>query len=175
MTGDLSQFIQVIRRIPLFQSLKPEQAVMLLKICSRISLDTREQLCAFGEQSRDMFILLSGKLSIRTGEGIQVATVSPIAPVGEMGIFTGEPRSTTVLAAEPSTLFGLSKTQLDALMRRNPDIEIAISRSLISTLSARLRDANGEIVHMQKLFADIEEGRRQALEEEERAEQESGQ
>ena len=75
-----------------------------------------------------------------------------------MGIFTDEPRSATVLAREPSALLVLSKNKLVSLMRSNPSIEIVISRNLIATLSDRLRHANGEITHLQKLIADIGEG-----------------
>ena len=42
-------------------------------------------------------------------------------------------------------------------MRLNPGIEITLSRNLIATLSERLREANKEIGHLQKLIADIGE------------------
>jgi SulP family sulfate permease len=132
MNNALSQFIQVLKRVPLFQGLKPDEAFLLLKSCDR-------------------------QLSVRTQEGIQVALIDPIAPVGEMGIFTNEPRSATVLALEPSALLVLSKNKLVSLMRRNPSMEIVISRNLIATLSDRLRHANREITHLQKLIADIGE------------------
>lgn len=158
MNGDLAQFVQVLKRVPLFQGLKPDQALLLLKSCEQRTLGIREELCACGAPSNDMYILLSGQLSVRTQEDVQVALIDPIAPVGEMGIFTGEPRSATVLAREPSALLVLSKNKLVFLMRRNPGIEIAISRNLIATLSDRLRHANGEIAHLQKLIADTGEG-----------------
>ena len=71
-----------------------------------------------------------------------------------MGIFTGEPRSANVMASEASSLLVLSKAKLDMFMRRNPPIEIIISRNLINTLSERLRTANQEIAHLQNLIAD---------------------
>ncbi len=71
-----------------------------------------------------------------------------------MGIFTGEPRSANVMASEASSLLVLSKAKLDMFMRRNPPIEIIISRNLITTLSERLRTANQEIAHLQNLIAD---------------------
>ena len=158
MNGDLSQFVHVSKRIPLFQGLKPDQALLLLKSCDQRALDTRQQLCAYGASSNDIYILLTGQLSVRTQEDVQVALIDPIAPVGEMGIFTGEPRSATVLAREPSALLVLSKNKLVSLMHRNPAIEIVISRNLIATLSDCLRHANSEITHLQKLIADIDKG-----------------
>jgi len=59
--------------------------------------------------------------------------------------------------AAQQLLFVLSKAKLLALMRLNPGIEITLSRNLIATLSERLREANKEIGHLQKLIADIGE------------------
>ena len=154
MERDIAQFIAAIKRIPLFQGLKPDQAVALLRVCSRRSVDKNEALCKFGEPSNDMYILLSGQLSVLTQDGVQVALINPVAPVGEMGIFTGENRSATVIVREPATLFVLSKPLLDALMRRNPNIEIAISRNVIRALSQRIRDTNREVAYLNKLIAD---------------------
>jgi sulfate permease, SulP family len=86
--------------------------------------------------------------------------------VGEMGIFTEEPRSATVMASEASSLLVLSKNKLDVFMRRNPPIEIIISRNLINTLSERLRKANQEIAHIQQLMADQSADPEDILEEE---------
>jgi len=154
MNTDLTQFVQVIKRIPLFQGLKTDQARTVLQVCERQTLQPREQLCAFGDPSNHMYVLLSGELSVRTQDDVQVAIITPIAPVGEMGIFTGEARSATVLARETTSLLVLSKAKLEMCMRRNPTIEIAISRNLINTLSQRLRAANQEIAHLQHLIAD---------------------
>jgi CRP/FNR family cyclic AMP-dependent transcriptional regulator len=154
MNSNVSQFIQVIKRIPLFAGLKTDQVLALFRVRERRALKPREQLCGFGEPSKDMCILLSGELSIRTAQGIQIAKIGPIAPVREMGIFTGEPRSATVMASEASSLLVLTKVKLDFVLRRNPPIEIAISRNLISTLSQRLRIANQEVSHLQGLIAD---------------------
>jgi CRP-like cAMP-binding protein len=149
-----SQFIQAIKRVPLFHGLKTDQAVTLIKISERLVLEPRTALCHYGDPSQDMYILLSGRLSVRTAADIQVATIEPIAPVGEMGLITGEPRSATVIVSDKATLLIFNKLHFDNLMRRHPDIELTISRNLITTLSHRLRAANNEIAHLQSLIAD---------------------
>ena len=159
MELDSSHFIAALRRIPLFEGLKPKQGMALLKACERRSIAVREQLCQIGEGSEEMFILLSGKLSVRNEDGTQIALIEPIAPMGEMGIFTGEPRSATVLASEPSTLLVLGKSRLNMLLRQNPEVELVISRNLIQILSQRLRAANHqEIRHLTRLMKDQDAG-----------------
>ena len=158
MARDLTPFVAAIKRIPLFQGLAPEQAMIILKSCQNQSVAPQQTVCKFGEPSDKIFILLSGKLSVYSREGVQVARIEPAAPVGEMGIFTGEPRSATVKASEAATLFVLSKPHLDHLLRRNPDMELVISRNLIRTLSERLRAANQEITHLGHLLSDQDAG-----------------
>ncbi len=154
MEHDLSQFIAALRQIPLFRGLKPEQARALLKACDRTSISQNEAVCTAGETSDRMFVLLSGSLAVESKEGVRVAQINAVAPVGEMGLFTGEPRSATVLARASATLLVLHKMHLDQLMRRNPDIELIISRNLIRILSERIRNANQEIAHLGRLIAD---------------------
>ncbi len=151
-----SQFIQAIKRVPLFHGLKTDQAITLIKISERMVLEPRTALCHYGDPSQDMYILLSGRLSVRTAKDVQVAIIEPIAPVGEMGLITGEPRSATVIVSDKATLLIFNKLYFDNLMRRNPDIELMISRNIITTLSHRLRAANNEIAYLQSLITDNE-------------------
>ena len=159
MNQDVSQFVAAVSRVPLFNGLQPTQAISLLKVCERRTLDKGETLCRFGDRSDQMYILLSGAPSVCTEDGVQIARIDPIAPVGEMGIFTEEPRSATVVAAEASSLFVLGKFQLQGAMRRNSEMEIIVSRNVIATLAQRLRDANQEVAHLRDLIADQESGR----------------
>lgn len=153
MNKEASQFVEAVKRVPLFVGLKPTQAVQVLKVCERRSLAAGETLCRFGDRSDKMYILLSGELSIRTEDDTQVAKIAPVAPVGEMGIFTDEPRSATVVASTDSTLFVLGKYQLEGVMRGNREIEVTVSRNVISTLANRIRESNEELKYLRALIA----------------------
>lgn len=154
MDRDASQFVAAVKRVPLFAGLQPTQAVTLLKVCERRSLAAGETLCRFGDRSDKMYILLSGELSIRTADDTQIAKLSPVAPVGEMGIFTDEPRSASVVATADSTLFVLGKYPLEGAMRQNKEIEVTISRNVIAILADRIRKSNEELNHLRSLIAD---------------------
>ncbi len=51
-----------------------------------------------------------------------LASIDPVAPLGEMGLITGEPRSATVNALLDSTLLVLSKVAFPRLMRTDAQI-----------------------------------------------------
>ncbi len=165
MGRDLTQFVSAVKRIPLFEGLAPEQAVLLLRACERRAMSARETICRYGDASTEMYILLAGSLSIQTQQGFQIARIDPVSPVGEMGIFTAEPRSATVVCAEDSALLVLSKGHLEHLLRRNPDIELVVSRRLLEILSRRIRDANKELAYLRDVIADQEAGARADQEE----------
>ena len=154
MNKEVSQFVEAVKRVPLFAGLHPTQAVTLLQVCERRSLTSGEVLCRFGDRSDKMYILLSGSLSVRTADDTQIAKIAPVAPVGEMGLFTDEPRSATVVAADASTLFVLGKYQLEGVMRKNKEIEVTVSRNVIAILAQRIRQSNEELNHLRSLVAD---------------------
>ena len=153
MNKDISQLVAIFKRVPLFSGLQLMQAVTLLKACERRSLSAGEMLCQFGDRSDSMYILLSGELSVRTKDNTQIAKVSPVEPIGEMGLFTDEPRSATLVATKDSSLFVLGKNPLEGTMRNNKDIEITLCRNVISALAERLRTSHEELDHLRQLIS----------------------
>ena len=61
-----------------------------------------EQLCAEGEDRAEIYVLLSGELSIKSG-GVELSRITTSDIVGEMSLFTGLPRSATVEAEIDAT------------------------------------------------------------------------
>lgn len=155
MNKDIAQFVAIIKRVPLFTGLQLMQAATLLKVCERRSLSAGEKLCQFGDRSDSMYILLSGELSVRTKDNTQIAKISPVEPVGEMGLFTDEPRSATLVATKDSSCFVLEKDPLDYAMRTNKDIEITLCRNVIATLAERLRKSHDELDHLREMVSNM--------------------
>ena len=82
--------IQLLKKIPIFDELPPTQVRLLLSLCENRKLGEGEILCESGTPSDEMYILLTGQLSVITAEGLNVATILPATTVGEMGVVTGE-------------------------------------------------------------------------------------
>lgn len=68
----------------------------------------------FGHPSDSMFILLDGQIVARTKTGVDIADISPIGLVGEMGVITDEVRSVDVIAIDQAMGFQITK---DALLQ----------------------------------------------------------
>ena len=86
-------------------------------------------------------ILISGQLSIVTGEGIRVATIFPVN-TGEMGVITGEPRSATVEASKQSNIFVVRKAAFDGMLSDDGDMRATVYKNIIDVLSVKLNNDN---------------------------------
>ena len=90
-----------------------------------------------------LYVLLSGRLqaAVRQADG-RVEIVGEIAPgetVGEMALFTGEPRSAEVSAVRDSELVKLSAEAFQRLAAVYPRVVMEISRIVIQRLRRNIR------------------------------------
>ena len=139
------QIIQHLQSIPLFHRLTDEELGKIYNVCAFKRLEADEQLYTFGTPSDDIFILLEGRLVARAPTGQDIAYISSIGLVGEMGVLTDEPRSAHVLAMEPAMGFLISKEGLINLFMEDGSICRKILLNLVKTLSQKLYDTNAEI------------------------------
>lgn len=95
-------------------------------------------LCYQGEESDSFYIVISGRLQVlirsASGESRQVGEVSQGESVGEMGVFTGSPRSATIIASRDSELLRFSKADFDEFTSRYPELMRHLTRLLIQRL-----------------------------------------
>ena len=83
--------VEVIRKIEAFRGLEPDQAANLLKLFRPQTVKRDEQILKAGDLSREMFVLLRGKLKVTTEGGEKLGEILPGLSVGEMGAITGRP------------------------------------------------------------------------------------
>ena len=100
-----------------------------------IELAGGQTLIEQGEPGDSMYVSVSGRLRayVRDEEGRQrmVREMSRGQVIGEMSLFTGEPRSASVVAIRESVLVRLSKDAFDDLIANHPGISAALTRQLI--------------------------------------------
>lgn len=136
------RFIGILGKIPMFQRLLPVQS---LEICRPRTFDNLEVLIKHGSKSTEMYILLSGQLTVRGPAGTTIATLTPLTSVGEMGIITGQPRTATVVSVGKSNAFEISKIKFEVMLKKFPDIGFVIFRNIILTLPNRLDTTNQQL------------------------------
>jgi CRP-like cAMP-binding protein len=154
------RLLEIISKIPLFKDLTLYQMEKVLDICRSRRYETDHAVFEQGTPSLEMFILLSGELEVLR-DNAPIAEITPVAPVGEMGILTGEPRTATVIAKAPSSLFVIRRIDLELLMKRDLDIAMVVLKNFSQTLSLRLGDSDAAL---EKQRHQIQEFKRQITE-----------
>ena len=89
---------KIVEQIPVFKGLSPDRIQKVLDICSERSFKAGQMMCAAGDKSSELYVILSGNLSVKTEAGMELASIDRMGVVGEMGMLTNQPRSATVIA-----------------------------------------------------------------------------
>ena len=111
MTETTEMIVSTLGELSLFKMLSAAQIVDLLSVCQTRKYKAGEVVCNAYTDSTEMFLLISGELSISSEDGIHITTLVPVTTVGEMGIMTGQPRLTTIMATKESEAFVITKLQ----------------------------------------------------------------
>jgi CRP/FNR family transcriptional regulator, cyclic AMP receptor protein len=130
--------LDLIRRVPLFAQLTPEQAQSLAGAVEKKRFKRSECLVAQGKHSNTLFIILSGRARVvindNKGREVILATLRTGDCVGEMSIIDEEPHSATVLAESQTDVLVLGRDEFLRCLRENTSIAEAVMRGLVQRL-----------------------------------------
>lgn len=138
--------LNAIASLELFDRLPTEQQRILADHLRYAPFNAGEVIMRAGEKAEWMYILVSGKVEIRTGAsngdaGRVVATLEGPTFFGEMGLMTGEPRSADVVAATEAETYLLHRTGFELVILPHPEIAQQVSETLarrrVGLLAAR--------------------------------------
>jgi CRP/FNR family cyclic AMP-dependent transcriptional regulator len=110
----------------------------LLGAARRQHYELGETILIEGESSDEMLVVLTGRVKISRVSAEGREQVLRYVPAGgsfnEVPVFDGGPNPASATAAEPSDLLVISREQIQALMKANPEIAEVIIQSLASRL-----------------------------------------
>jgi NTE family protein len=103
-----------------------------------VELAAGQVLMEQGESSDSGYLCISGRLRayVRGEDGAQrmVREMSRGEVIGEMSLYTGDPRSATVVALRNSVLVKLDKRHFEELLAISPQVSITFTRQIIRRL-----------------------------------------
>lgn len=137
--------LDLIRRVPLFAGLVPEQAELLANAVTKQRFKRGEALVLQGKMSNALYIILSGKARVLMSDGsgreVILATLSAGECVGEMSLIDREPHSATVMADQQLDALVLGRDEFMHCLQQSSDLSFAVMRELVQ----RLRSASRKI------------------------------
>lgn len=124
--------------------LEPAALDLLRSRLTWVEIEGGQTLMAQGEPGDSMYLSISGRLRayVRDADGQEhmVREMARGQIIGEMSLYTDEPRSATVVAIRDSVLVRLDKSEFHRLLATSSEVSIALTRQLIKRLqSAQLR------------------------------------
>jgi predicted acylesterase/phospholipase RssA/CRP-like cAMP-binding protein len=130
----------------------------------RLAYDANQRVLAEGEPGDCLYLVLNGRLRAVThrpdGSEALLNEIGVGETVGEIALLTGEPRTASVYASQPSTLLRMSRAQLDWLRERDSAAAEAITRAIVERLQ---RSQLNLALHASKLFEGLPEPVLQAI------------
>jgi CRP/FNR family transcriptional regulator, cyclic AMP receptor protein len=143
---DLKEFETFTAEVPLFSKLTSQELMAIHSAMIQKAFTTGDIIVHEDDaENQTFFIIVSGSVhvTVLSSEGKQaiLATLRSGAFFGEMAILDGEPRSASVVAAEPCKLLMLYRKSFLQILQEYPKITIA----MLIEMSHRLRRSNRQI------------------------------
>jgi NTE family protein len=147
--GDPSTTLNPLESLPLLAALPPAATAALAASCQPVALRAGDKLFAAGDPPDAIYFLLSGALGSclddEAGAPRLLGRVKPGEPVGEMGVLTGKPRSTDIVALRDSELLRLPREDFERVVSAYPQSVLGVSRVIIERLEERNRARPGPV------------------------------
>ncbi len=129
----------LLRHLPdLLGDIEPSAVALLLEHLQWVEIAAGQTLMSQGDAGDAMYLLVSGRLRTYIandlGEQRAVREIGRGQIVGEMSLFTDEPRSATLVAIRDSVLVRLGKDQFKQLLSVSGQISMALTQQIIKRL-----------------------------------------
>ena len=131
-----------LSKIWLFAQCSAKDLRKVRQSLDEISAEAGEVLCEEGSTGHEFFLIVSGTAVVRR-KGRRVTTLGPGKYFGELALLDRQPRSASVVAETDMDLLVLEQRHFLGLLDALP----SLSRKLLGTMAARLREADKLAFH----------------------------
>jgi CRP-like cAMP-binding protein len=128
--GEEGAIIERLSAVDIFAPLSAEETGMLAQAASSHIFAPGETVIRAGDPGSSMFVVHNGRVSVQVtenGRSRTVATLSDGAFFGEMALFTGEPRTASIVAIEETEVLEIGHAAMKRVFDNNPDLVESLS------------------------------------------------
>ena len=147
ITGET--YLKKIGKIIIFKYLKPEELEKIIAISRFFSYEKDEKIIAKGEESPDLYAVLSGMVNVKVPEvksgAVFISSIGECDVFGEAGIFLSVKRTADVMSADGCTVLRINRKDMIAFIKSCPEAGIKILMLIIYSLLKKLKEANIEL------------------------------
>ncbi len=125
-----------------------DAAVALAATMWPVELDPGEFLFHQGEPSERFSIVMVGEIDVqrssRDGRDLVFVTLGPGAPIGEVSIFDGAPRTASLRARTAATVLTIGRRRFLELLAEHPSMALSLARYLASVVQRLSTSVEGK-------------------------------
>jgi putative peptide zinc metalloprotease protein len=141
--------IKLLDRVPIFVNATYEDLQPIVEVLTPQQFAAREVIIRQGDPGDTFYIIQHGKVSVFQKHGDEeprlVNTLGPGQAFGEAALITDNPRNATIIAATPTVVLALGRSDFEALVKEH--LEFA------QTLEVNLR--NGWVLRNMPIFDEL--------------------
>ncbi|MGI8639117.1 MAG: cyclic nucleotide-binding domain-containing protein [Pyrinomonadaceae bacterium] len=144
-----------LNSISIFSPLDDEEVELLANASAVRVFAPDEKIVRKGQKGNSMFVIHRGSVFIQTiedGKPKKIKTLHEGEFFGEMGLFTGEPRTATVIAEEETEVLEINHLCIKPILESNPELVESFSK-LIEERRIHLTEQHEELTTTKQIEA----------------------
>ncbi len=134
--GD-AETVRLLQKVPIFSSLTPKQLASMARDGKERTFAEGAPVVKEGDQGVAFYLVLEGRVDVRR-KSRKLASLGPGQFFGEMALFTDQPRSADVIAAEPTKCLVIARWEFWGYAMGQPKV----LRTIIEEIAHRLSETN---------------------------------
>ncbi len=133
MTKDLK--LELIGRVPLFSGCNAGDIEWIGRLADKVDVTAGHVIFREGTTAHEFIIVVDGALRVER-RGNVINRLGPGDFAGEIALVDGGPRTATVIADVPSSLFVIGHREFHSLLQKRPSIELQVLQALARRVRA---------------------------------------
>jgi Cyclic nucleotide-binding domain len=121
--------VLLLKNVRIFEAIPYEELAGIASLLERRVFQHGEQIFEKGDVGDCLYVFESGRVHVHDGDRT-FRYMGPDGFFGELALLDSKPRSATVTAVEPTSLFRLNQDDFYALLSEQPQISRSINRAL---------------------------------------------
>jgi len=136
----------LLQSLEVFSELEERELMQVSQVAVPRSFERGEVIFREGDTGSTLYVVQSGSVSIHRehpdGRRLALAELRHGDMFGELALYSGETRSATAEALEPTSLVALLSGDMQRVIRSNPDIAL----KMLAALADRVRRVNERLI-----------------------------
>jgi len=129
--------IELIRSVPLFSSCSKRELAEIASMADELDFPEGKTLIKEGERGREALVLVEGTVDV-SRKGRKLPPLGRADCFGEIALVLDVPRTATVTTTSPVHALVLTDQAFRSLLKRSPQIQLKVLRSLAERLAPEI-------------------------------------